>query len=234
MLCIGTFWHVRGTKTTCFYLSCQGALLANAVLQMEEGKYDEAIGLMFAVANLPNRHFTVWAHFFLGLLYHKKGTMLKAQASARGEAISGAKYRASMYDFYICICGKPSMLTRTLCIALCTKGDESGFSKAYKHYEICFETASNPLACPALWARYHGAQLAVEFRESAMAMKLMVGMENIKRPDWDGISIGTPEGPVDGFTFYVSEFIGLTPLEIVSKHSLSGRNMMRVVIAAVA
>jgi len=71
--------------------------------------------------------------------------------------------------------------------------------------------ASKPLATPALWARYHGAQLAVEFRESGHAMSLMLGMENTELKAWEGISVNAAEKPIDGISCYVSAPGGLSP-----------------------
>lgn len=67
----------------------QGTLLAAAVVKLEEGKIEEAMGLMSVVASLPNRQYQAWAFFFLGLLHQSKGNQRKVEAAARGQVLTG-------------------------------------------------------------------------------------------------------------------------------------------------
>ena len=64
-------------------------MLATAILQMEEGKTDEAISAMRLVASLPNLGHKAWAAYFLGVLYTTKGMKAKSAGKTQGDAFSG-------------------------------------------------------------------------------------------------------------------------------------------------
>jgi len=67
----------------------QGALLAAAILKVEQGQVDQTIGLMSVLTGLPNKQYQAWAFFFLGLLQQTKGAQWKDEATVWGLLLTG-------------------------------------------------------------------------------------------------------------------------------------------------
>ena len=71
-------------------------------------------------------------------------------------------------------------------------------SMSYDQYVTSFEMAAKQDAAPALWARTNAALIAMQFRDSGQAMKLLISTSNTQCEMWEGISYKLSGGLADG------------------------------------
>ena len=190
----------------------QGAILGAGVLALDSGRQDEAIGLMTAATALPDAGLRAWAHFFLGLLLETRAQQRKHEAAARGEVLTGLRAHAhrTRWAPRLVLCPRRPLVLCSAAVSCPDRasylaaGDQTGFSTAYEHYVKAIETAPKPDAAAGLWARTKAADIAMQFKEPAQAMRLLRPVGNTQQAAWDGITLQASEGMGDGAWHYVS------------------------------